>query len=152
MRKLHAHKQYIVALLLSGFSSVFVCDFLCDVGVISWARFNSHAVITDHPKEAHHHHDSPTDHHHDDTHDHNKSHEQDDCCQDVVNQIYASLIKFELKQSTLQAPLYCYMYEAYTVYGKPNTYSQRLLSFLYTNLPPPVGGFHIRVLIQSFLH
>lgn len=155
MRKLHANRQRIVALLLTGFMSVLVCDFLCDVGVISWGAFSAHTDIADNPTKAHHHHDSQTDHHHhDDQHDydHNQDHKGDDCCDDMVEQVYASLIKYELKQHTFQPLAYYLLYQIYTEAFVPKGFSQKLLSFLYTNLPPPISGFHIRVFIQSFLN
>ena len=151
MRNLRTKRQYIVALLLTGFISVFVCDFLCDVGVISWEHLNSSSVKTDHHHrtEAHNHHDS---HHHHDEHDHDQDDEEDDCCNDMVNQVYASLIKPEIKQSTFQPLVYHLLYQTYTVAFEPRGFSQKHLFFFYTNLPPPVSGFQIRVIIQSFLN
>ena len=52
IKRLHKRKEYIVILLLTGFISVFVCDALCDFGVISWGNYSAVVNKTDtHPKK-----------------------------------------------------------------------------------------------------
>lgn len=156
IRKLHNIKQYIVTLLLTGFISVFVCDALCDLGLISWGNYPIIVKEADpHPKKTHdhNHHKAATDHHHDDKHSHDDS-KEDECCDEVVNNLYASLIKYELKQIPVETPIFHVLYQVYAIDFEVETFNQhqQLLPFLYTNLPPPVSGNHIRVFIQSFLN
>ena len=154
IRKLHNIKQYIVTLLLTGFISVFVCDALCDFGLISWGDSASVVKNADtHPKNAHDHdhHDAATNHHQEDEHSHDDS-EEDECCDEVVNNLYASLIKYELKQILVETPIFHILYQVYAVDFEVEAFNQQLLPFLYTNLPPPVSGNHIRIFIQSFLN
>ncbi|MEQ9439904.1 MAG: hypothetical protein RIG62_12695 [Cyclobacteriaceae bacterium] len=154
IKRLHKRKEYIVILLLTGFISVFVCDALCDFGVISWGNYPAVVNKTDpHPKKAHDHdhHDTNTDHHHDNKHSQDGN-EEDECCDEVVNNLYASLIKYELKQIPVETPIFHVLYQVYAVDFEVEYFNQQLLPFLYTNLPPPLSGNHIRIFIQSFLN
>lgn len=153
-KRLHKRKEYIVILLLTGFISVFVCDTLCDFGMISWRTYPAGVIETDpHPKKVHdhHHQDTNKDHHHDnkDSHDAN---EEEECCDEVVNNLYASLIKYELKQIRVEAPVFHVLYQVYIEDFEVEYLNQQLLTFLYTNLPPPLSGNYIRIFIQSFLN
>ena len=146
-------KQYIVILLLTGFASVFVCDGLCDLGLISWG--NSTAIIekSDHSqKDGHGHHgDAISDHHSDNEHEHQAA-EEEECCDEIVNNLFASLIKYELKQSAVEIPVYHFLYQVFAVDFEAIKFHKQILSFLFTNLPPPVSGFDIRISVQSFLN
>ncbi len=102
MRKLNTYKSTIVGLFLTGFISVFVCDFLCDTGLIFPKHYNAGEVaLSDHhANRESQHEDSGHDHHHtSDHHGHDEitrssaSSDKDDCCDDTVNSIYASLVK-----------------------------------------------------------
>jgi hypothetical protein len=153
MIKLHNIKQYIVTLLLTGFISVFVCDALCDLGLMSWGNYPAMVKEADpHPKKTHdhNHHKAATDHHHDDKHSHDA--DEEECCDEVVNNLYASLIKYELKQTPVEAPAFQMLYRIYNLDVEADIFNKQLLPFLYTNLPPPVSGNHIRIFIQSFLN
>lgn len=154
IRKLHNMKQYIVILLLTGFMSVFVCDALCDLGLISWGNYPAVVKEADyHPKKAHDHdHQDATTNHHDDDKDSHDGNEEDECCDEVVNNLYASLIKYELKQIPVETPVFHVLYQVYAINFETEIFNQQLLPFLYTNLPPPISGFHIRISIQSFLN
>lgn len=157
MRKLNQHKSTIVSLFLTGFISVFVCDLLCNTGLIFPKHHISHKVADtghhtnnqSHHEESGHDHHHATDHHHDDKHDHEPG--EDDCCDDMVNSIYASLIK-ETSESVFKAPASPLIYQTQVADNTPVVFHQKLLSLLYTDLPPPPSGFERRVLIQSFLN
>jgi hypothetical protein len=153
IKKIHHKKQYIVILLLTAFASVFVCDGLCDLGLISWG--NSTAIVekpNHRQKDGHGHHDDAiSDHHNDNEHEHQAA-EEEECCDEIVNNLFASLIKYELKQNAVEIPVYHLLYHVYTINVPTETLNQKPLLFLYTNLPPPVTGYDIRVFIQSFLN
>lgn len=154
MIKLHNIKQYIVTLLLTGFISGFVCDAFCNFGVISWGNYPTstnemvHHSIKVYDLDDHH--NAPKDHHHDDKHSHDA--DEEECCDEVVNNLYASLIKYELKQTPVEAPAFQMLYRIYNLDVEAEIFNKQLLPFLYTNLPPPVSGNHIRIFIQSFLN
>jgi hypothetical protein len=153
IRKMHHMKQYIVILLLTGFASVFVCDGFCDLGLISWG--NSTAIIekADHSQnEGHGHHgDAISDHHNDNERKHQNP-DEEECCDEIVTNLYASLIKYELPQNTVETPVYHLLSQVYTVAHKTISLNQKTFPLFYTNLPPPISGYHIRVFIQSFLN
>ncbi len=150
--KLYNMKQCIVILFLTGFISVFVCDALCDLGVVSWG--NSTAIIENadhHQNEGQgHDEDAISDHHHDDTNNHQEN-DEEECCDEIVSNLYASLVKYELKQIPLETPVFQLLYQVFALDFQAEIFHQKVLPFLYANLPPPVSGFHIRIFIQSFL-
>ena len=153
IRKLHNMKIHIAALLLTGFVSVFACDALCNLGLISWGNYTAVVEKADpHHMSGHDHdhHVADSDHQHDQDH-HNKS-DQEECCDEIVNNLYSSLIKYELKQNTVEVPTLHLLYEVHVIDFEAKNFLQKSLSFFYANLPPPISGFHIRIFIQSFLN
>ncbi|KYG79294.1 hypothetical protein AWW67_13025 [Roseivirga seohaensis] len=153
MRKLNQHKSTIVGLFLTGFISVFVCDFLCDIGLIFPKHYNvSEVALSDHhanresqQEDSGHDHDHGTQsHEHKDT-------DKDDCCDDMVNSIYASLIKRSAEKAISFSV--AFLFVQHPVFElRPLYFYKRFISFQATDLPPPLGGFGIRVRIQSFLN
>jgi hypothetical protein len=145
-------KQCIVILFLTGFISVFACDALCDLGLISWG--NSTAII----ENADHHQNEGHGHHSDEilAHEHHGPSEQqendeEECCDEIVKNLYASLIKYDLKQIPVETPVFQLLYQVFALDFQAKIFHQKLLPFLYANLPPPVSGYRIRIFIQSFL-
>lgn len=151
MRKLNQHKSTIVGLFLTGFISVFVCDFLCDNGLIFQAHHSHSAASHTHgTATASHDHQAPDHDHGTQSHEH-KDTDKDDCCDDMVNSIYASLIKQNSEKSISLAV--ASLFFQHTVFElRPLYFYKRFISFQATDLPPPLGGFGIRVWIQSFLN
>lgn len=154
IKRLHKRKEYIVILLLTGFISVFVCDALCDFGVISWGNYSAIVQEADHhPIKGHNHdHHATSEYQHDGKHDHHGNNEDDECCDEIVTNLYASLIKYELRQIPVETPVFHVLFQVYAVDFEVENFNQQLLPFLYTNLPPPLSGNHIRIFIQSFLN
>ncbi len=151
MRKLNQHKSTIVGLFLAGFISVFVCDFLCDNGLIFQAHHSHSAASHTHgTATASHDHQAPDHDHGTQSHEH-KDTDKDDCCNDMVNSIYASLIKQNSEKPISLAV--ASLFFQHTVFElRPLYFYKRFISFQATDLPPPLGGFGIRVRIQSFLN
>ncbi len=155
MKKLHQHKSYLAALFLTGFISVFACDFLCDNGLIFQAHqshnftnsdSHGHGVTT----ASHDHHETSGHDHGTQSHEH-KDTDKDDCCDDMVNSIYASLIKQSSEKSI--SLTVASLFFQHTVFElRPLYFYKKFTSFQATDLPPPLGGFGIRVRIQSFLN
>ena len=78
--------------------------------------------------------------------------DEEECCDEEVNNLYASLIKYEAKQNPVEVPVFHLLYQVYVINPEPENFHQKTLSFFYANLPPPISGFHIRIFIQSFLN
>lgn len=153
MKKLQNKKQYIVTLALTGFISVFLCDGLCDLGLISWGNYPAIVQETEqYQDEGHGHHaDAVSDHHHDDEHEHQND-EEEQCCDEIVNNLYSSLIKYEVRQNSVEIPVFQLIYQVYALDFQTETFNQKIFSLFYTNLPPPISGYRIRIFIQSFLN
>lgn len=139
-------KGSIVALLLTGFLGVFMCDALCDLGVISMGNYLVTVQEVDHHQTNDHDHDADSDHRHVG----NNESDEDECCDEEVSNFYASLIKYELKQNSVQIAVFCLPYQVFEL-GFQEKVNQKKLSFFYANLPPPIGGYLIRIFFQSFL-
>jgi ABC-type Zn2+ transport system substrate-binding protein/surface adhesin len=121
------------------------------IGLISCGNY---AQITEnadhHQNEGHGHDDAVSDHHHDNEHEH-QDNEEDECCDEIVNNLYASLIKYELKHKAVEIPVFQQLYQVYAVDFLTEAFNQKIVSFFYANLPLPVSGYHIHIFIQSFL-
>ncbi|PZX51518.1 hypothetical protein LV84_03675 [Algoriphagus ratkowskyi] len=153
IRKLHFKKQFIVTLLLTGFVSVFVCDALCDMGLISWVSHPTAIVETvdQHQNEGYgHHSDEILAHKHNGPSEHQEN-DEEECCDEIVKNLYASLIKYDLKQIPVETPIFHLLYHVFALDFQAEIFHQKILPFLYANLPPPVSGYRIRIFIQSFL-
>lgn len=143
VRKLRYMKQHIVVLLLVGFTSAFVCDALCDLGVISWDNYAAVQRLNNHSLH------EPDDHHAD-TEKHHHTNDEEACCDEAINNLYSSLIKQELKPNLLQIPIHYLLWPVVGLNDRAAIFSRKACSFFYTNLPPPLSGSHIRIFIQSF--
>jgi hypothetical protein len=162
-------KQYIVTLLLTGFISVFVCDALCNLGLISWGNYpaieqeadhhpikgndNEHHddAISYHHNDSEHHDNTASDHHNDNKHEHENT-DEEQCCDEIVTNLYASLIKYELKQNIVEIPVFHSLFRVNAIDFQSESINQKIFSSFYANLPPPVSGHQIRIFIQSFLN
>ncbi|MBI0398119.1 hypothetical protein [Cyclobacterium marinum] len=154
IKKLHNIKQIVITLLLAGFISVFVCDALCDFELISWGNYPAFVKEADHHSikdQKHEHHDVANDHHHEDSQPDDGG-QEDECCDEEVKNLYASLIKYEIRKLPVETPVFQMFYEVFAINFKEKNFNQQLLPFLFTNLPPPLSGIHIRIFIQSFLN
>ncbi|QLH32215.1 MAG: hypothetical protein HWD62_07040 [Cyclobacteriaceae bacterium] len=85
--------------VIVSFALVFGCDLLCDLGIISFSSTTPTVVTTishNHENEQGHHESSATGHDHNshshsgDKHDHGN--EAEDCCDDITQQFYSSLV------------------------------------------------------------
>ena len=155
--------------LLIAFSGVFVCNFLCDSGILDIRIYSGRSGGTVHlhessPKHGHsgnsvdHHNIHPAGdvtHHNEDnhtTHHQHNGNSEDECCEEETNQLLASLVQYELpKFETEKIPvlLYPVLYNidfvSFPVYKNTKPYR------LNSSLSPPGGGSFLRILYQSFL-
>lgn len=144
--------------LVLAFSSIFVCDALCDIGVIKFSSSHSHGQVEDHrqsegdghnhhvqPVETDYHHMQPADHDHEDSGD-------DDCCEDITAPFFNQLIKNRVQSfefDKVEKIDFTAHYDGHISF----LYNSRKINnlFLYSNLPPPISGDQIRIRYQSFL-
>lgn len=156
IKKLHTFQASIVAILLVALSSVFVCDFLCDVGIIEISLDGYQHQSEPNGQSSHnhsgsdHHHDLlATGHHHEDQ---QQNTEKDDCCEEETNALFSSLIKhqtkaFNLKTKYFQLVAIDFHLEKIVVFNSVVPSGE----IYFLDLPPP-SSWDIRVLIQSFLN
>jgi len=154
---IHKRKNSIAIGLLVAFNIVFGSNFLCDVGIMKTtaiSKTHEHAAIDGHD---HDHFANEESHHHGQEHAHQKHQkqnkdEEDDCCEEEISLLFASLVQnrvddFELDEAPvlntiIQERLLTYRF---VFYKKHNPYT------LKNALSPPLSGLQIRVLHQSFL-
>lgn len=156
IRKLHKNRRKIAIAIVAVFSMVFVCDFLCDLGIINNEMTHhkgqhSHEV---HVSDGHH-------DHHGNSHDHGATstpmeephHEEipdEDCCEEETSKLYASLVKYEIPTFDLNKVVVLYelpfiSFKALLPYKETNPYT------LNSALSPPIKGLYACILFQSFL-
>jgi len=141
------HIALVAIFFFTAFAGVLTANALCDLEIIEYAPNLSH----NHSSE------SDTDHHNEQSHSHHShnsdsgSNEEDPCCDDATSQFEASLfskiikkqisgVKYFLLGGISVSRIILSLYQsAHIIYHEYDT-------------PPPLGGFNIRVLIQSFLN
>lgn len=139
----------IALTLVMAFSSIFVCDALCDVGIITFEQEHHHS-----DPEAHDHHGNQSgDHDHNQpAEDNHESSEADDCCEDLTTPFFDQLIKHKIENfefNKIEKVDFIALYDGYSVFKLNNRKTQN--SSLYYDLPPPLEDDQIRILYQSFL-
>lgn len=157
---LNKRKLGIALGLVLAFSSMFICDALCDVGIIEFSSTHSHNQVEDHhgatahdhgddhhalPVASDHDHEQPTGHDH-------ESSEDGECCKNLTSPFFDQLIKHKVESvEFLKIDKIDFVadYNGYNAF----LYNSRKVDnlFLYSNLPPPLPGDQIRILFQSFL-
>lgn len=157
---LNKRKLGITLGLVLAFSGMFICDALCDVGIIGFSSAHSHDQVEDHHGLTAHDHGNAdhamplvTDQHHEQPagHDHESS-DDGDCCEDLTTPFFDQLIKHKVESvefSKIDKIDFVADYDGYNAF----LYNSRKLDklFRYSNLPPPIPGDQIRILFQSFL-
>lgn len=142
--------------MLAVFSVVFVCDFLCDLGIIKNAM--AHAGLP-------HDHEAVVTHNHHDDHGHSHEFEptphkvpnqendteDEDCCEEETSQFYASLVKHELPVFDLDKIVVTLELPWSPTYNTHYTYKETNPHILNNALSPPIAGLYARILFQSFL-
>jgi len=171
IRKLRTIQIQLTLGLLLAFSGVFICNALCDLGILDIRMYSGQTAIVAHDshgsKHGHDQHgdaDEPHSGHHvadvkhhdvhgpsGDQHKHNGK-DKDDCCEEETRQLLASLVNYELPTFQtekvpvlLQAVVFDQDFTNFNTNKKPNVYS------LNSSLSPPLSGFQLRILYQSFL-
>lgn len=168
LRKLHIFKPHITMGFLVSLSCVFICDFLCDLGVIEFQKFhvyNHKSEILSTPEIHNHSHSSQAgfhdlsneqdenqgqNHGHDHSN-HSNNQDEENCCDDLSNAVYSTLIKSDGITINVEVKLHAlYLIEngVHSVSSSLSWYKK--VSFLY-DIPPPPGKV-IRILFQSFLN
>jgi hypothetical protein len=135
IKKLHRYKSQIAIILIAAISSVFLCDYLCNINIIS-INTNGYNKANDHnPLGASH-------------QDHNQSSENG--CEDLTGNLYNNLMKYKVEPTVIAAKHVLYAIVLPVLEFNFDTQLTKETS-VYFNLPPPLKGSEVRVLIQSFL-
>lgn len=159
----------LVLSLLIAFSGVFVCNFLCDLGVLDIRIYSDRSGSIAHLHESGHKHNHSANsggHHnihpagrvapqHNDnhtTHHQHNGNNEDECCEEETSQLLASLVQYELPKFEtekipvlLHAVLYDIDFVSFHIHKNTDPYQ------LNSSLSPPAGGSFLRILYQSFL-
>ena len=159
INQLNRLKLGIALSLVLSFSGMFVCDALCDLGIIEFAIVHDHSQESAddpiHNHDADHHHSNMFDHddHHNPSsgHDHESS-EEGECCEDLTSPFFDQLVKHQKQSFEFDKVEKITLIDHYDGY-EAFIYNSRKVDnlFFYSNLPPPLPGDQIRIRFQSFL-
>ncbi|MEQ9217959.1 MAG: hypothetical protein RLO17_07955 [Cyclobacteriaceae bacterium] len=164
-RKLRLIRIQLTLGLLLALSGVFICNALCDLGILDIRMYSGHKAVDLHSQGSNHGHDhlgDDGDHHndlhpkplHQDKHNHsNHQHgDKEECCEEETSRLLASLVNSELPSFQiekvpvlLQVVVLSQDFTSFSSNKKPNVYS------LNSSLSPPLSGYDVRILYQSFL-
>ncbi|MEQ8339335.1 MAG: hypothetical protein RIA62_18380 [Cyclobacteriaceae bacterium] len=166
IRKLRVIRIQLTLGLLLALSGVFICNALCDLSILDIRMYSGQNKAVDlHSQGSNHGHDHLGDDgdHHDDLHSktlhqdkHNHSNHQhgdkEECCEEETSRLLASLVNSELPSFQmekvpvlLQVVALAQEFTSFTSNKKHNVYS------LNSSLSPPLSGYDVRILYQSFL-
>lgn len=147
IKKLHNNRQKIITTILAVISIVFICDFLCDMGILNNAMAHQEGQIS-HEIVFYDKHEAPS------TPLEKTFHEEaqdEDCCEEETSKLYANLVKYEIPTFDLDKVIvllelpWSSSFSALQPFKETNPYT------LNSALSPPVRGLYARVLFQSFL-
>ena len=148
------NRRKIAVSILAVFSVVFICDFLCDLGIIKNAiahagGHHDHKEIVTQDHHGGHGHDNESTPHEPSHHDEDT--EDEDCCEEETSKIYASLVKYELPKFDLDKVVVLLDLPWSTAFNLSHSYIETNPYRLNSALSPPVTGLYARILFQSFL-
>jgi len=142
------HIAYFAIFFFTAFVAVFATKALCDLEIIEYAPnlAHSHAIESndvsnkDEHDHSHHHADSTSD-----------ADQDDPCCDDVTSQLESSLYNKIIKNSRVSVKYF--LQGEISISSKiVSLYQSIKIIYHEYDTPPPLDGFSIRVLIQSFLN
>ena len=166
IRKLRIIQIQLTLGLLLALSGVFICNALCDLSILDIRMYSGQNKAVDlHSHGSNHGQDhlgDDGDHHndlhpkplHQDKHNHsNHQHgDKEECCEEETSRLLASLVNSELPSFQiekvpvlLQVVVLSQDFTSFSSNKKPNVYS------LNSSLSPPLSGYDVRILYQSFL-
>ena len=165
IRKLRVIRIQLTLGLLLALSGVFICNALCDLDILDIRMYSGHKAVDLHSHGSNHGHDhlgDDGDHHndlhpkplHQDKHNHSNHQygDKEECCEEETSRLLASLVNSELPSFQmekvpvlLQVVALAQEFTSFTSNKKHNVYS------LNSSLSPPLSGYDVRILYQSFL-
>lgn len=146
--------------IVASIAAVISCNFLCNVGLISFSRQSPIEVITGHGHEhSHGHHTSghqDTNSHHQAAEHHHESPNEEGCCDDLTQRFYSSLINAtDAQVSLIHAEVYKLIGTiTFIDLNEINLKGYLLFTskFEYRpNGPPGYADHRIHILVCSFL-
>ncbi len=168
LTKLFTYKSGIVITLIMAISSVYVCQVLCDFDVYNvnpagrTTVFNiSNQATSDHNEnhsfdnhqhdlEKNHQHHSVTNNDHEKQTNHHPS-QAEDCCEEMTNSIFNSLITQKIGIPTLEAKLFLVFEIKLSAFQATynNLFTENFKFYSDSSPPILIGGIYI--FVQSFL-
>ncbi|GEM_PF-2700436 len=145
---------HLSAAFLLVFSGAFAVSALCDLGVIDYAANLTHQHDEEHRHDADHHHgEAASGHtgHHDTAHQHNGGHEDEACCEEIAGSLESGLFFYQLISPVPAVKYFLLQTIDFGTQSSPR-YTQRNVIYHEYDDPPPLDGFRLRVVIQSFLN
>jgi hypothetical protein len=150
------HIVLVAIFFFTAFVGVFTTNALCDLEIIEYAPNLAHSHANksgnSHHQDSHtqDHHTSDNDHHASDSDNHN-SDSDDPCCEDVASQLEASLFTKIIKNQNIEAK---YFLIGENILSSILIFAYQPVHTIYHEYddPPPLNGFGIRILVQSFLN
>ena len=151
------HIALITILFLATFIGAFTINALCDLEIIEYASNISHnheklttATTEDHHNGNKHGHDHAVNHQsHADNH--NNSGDADECCDDAADILETSLFTSLLKYYTPAAKYFLTGFIGLKFLVTSENHADHIVYHEYDD-PPPMDGFDLRIVIQSFLN
>ena len=146
------HIAWVPVIMLLVFASAFTTNALCDLEVIDYASNLTHQHNNGHGHQEDHHHGEATGHngHHGDNHQHGQAAEET-CCEEISGNLEAGLF---FSHFAVSLPAVKYFLLKTINFGAKLLISYKQLNIIYYQYedPPPLEGFGLRVVIQSFLN
>lgn len=141
------HITLITIFFFTAYVGVFTTNALCDLEIIEYAPNLAHNHTSDSKNDQHQGGHSHAEHAHDS---HSDSSQEDTCCDDVTSQLESALFSKILKNQTVEAKYF--LVRRITLTSKLVSFFQNHILYHEYDDPPPITGFDIRVLVQSFLN
>ena len=164
IRKLRKAQMQLALSLVVALSGVFVCNSLCDLGILDIRMHSGKSTDVAHNHEGtggHGHTDINSNHHADHSSDDanhayqsdlQQQQDKDECCDEETSLLLASLVKYDVQKfETEKVPVLLYVAVCdvrFTIFSVNKNIS---LFQLNSSLSPPIRGAFRRILYQSFL-
>ena len=145
------HIARLSFMFLTIFVGAFTINALCDLEIIDYASNLGHQH-DEHDKGRSDHHDTmASSHQHGADHHHDTESEDDPCCDEKAASLEASLF-FNYSASTIPSIKYFLLKTIDYTLKSMVQYNQVNIIYHEYDDPPPLEGFSLRVVIQSFLN
>ncbi|MCH7513360.1 MAG: hypothetical protein IH947_05370 [Bacteroidetes bacterium] len=148
----------LVAVLLTAFSGVFICDNLCDFDIAHAGHHHSpdHQFAGNKPASHSHHDNVVNKHEHGNGDDNHGQDIPDDCCDDETHPLFNTLIKKKTESFDLEVKLtgihWDFVHDFIQLISHNGDQAFSFAGASFAHVPPPLQGRYMRVKLCSFLN